>query len=147
MSLPFEDGGYTAEVALSGGSGKAAVISPAEINIEDGKITAEIVWSSPNYDYMEVDGTGYYPVSTDGNSIFIIDVPCFDEDIPVLAETVAMSEPHMIEYTLNFSSESLKPDKNFSWGILCAVGAVLVISAAVTAMLIKRKKKSNESNK
>ena len=57
--LKLEDGDYTVEVALEGGSGKATVESPAEMKISDGKVMATITWSSPNYDYMIVDGEKY----------------------------------------------------------------------------------------
>lgn len=63
---------------------------------------ATLEWSSPNYDYMVVDGEKYLPVNTEGNSVFQIPVEAFDQDIAVIADTVAMSTPHEIEYTLNF---------------------------------------------
>lgn len=45
-----------AAVVLEGGSGRATVDSPAALTVAEGKMTATIVWSSPNYDYMIVDG-------------------------------------------------------------------------------------------
>lgn len=51
---------------------------------------------------MVVDGEKYLPVNTEGNSVFQIPVEAFDQDIVVIADTVAMSTPHEIEYTLNF---------------------------------------------
>ena len=91
------DGGGT-----FGGSGRASVTSPAKVEIKDGKAVATLEWSSPNYDYMVVDGEKYLPVNTEGNSVFQIPVEAFDQDIAVIADTVAMSTPHEIEYTLNF---------------------------------------------
>lgn len=98
----FQDGTYQMEVELLGGSGRASVASPAEVEIKDGKAVATLEWSSPNYDYMVVDGEKYLPVNTEGNSVFQIPVEAFDQDIAVIADTVAMSTPHEIEYTLNF---------------------------------------------
>ena len=103
----LEDGEYTADVAMEGGSGKASVDSPAALEIKDGKITATIVWSSPNYDYMIVNDEKYEPVNKDGNSTFEIPVDAFDYKMPVTADTVAMSTPHEIEYTLQFDSASV----------------------------------------
>ena len=100
--LEFQDGTYQMEVELLGGSGRASVTSPAEVEIKDGKAVATLEWSSPNYDYMVVDGEKYLPVNTEGNSVFQIPVEAFDQDIVVIADTVAMSTPHEIEYTLNF---------------------------------------------
>ena len=103
----LEDGESTAAVAMEGGSGKASVDSPAALEIKDGKITATIVWSSPNYDYMIVNDEKYEPVNKDGNSTFEIPVDAFDYKMPVTADTVAMSTPHEIEYTLQFDSASV----------------------------------------
>ena len=102
------DGTYTCEVTLEGGSGRATVESPAALTVADGKMTATIVWSSPNYDYMIVDGEKYLPTNTEGNSTFEIPVSALDTALDVTADTVAMSTPHEIEYTLTFDSASLK---------------------------------------
>lgn len=107
-SLALEDGTYTVEVTLSGGSGKASVESPATIKAESGKVTATIIFSSPNYDYMIVDGEKYEPVNTEGNSTFEIPVSAFDYNMPVAADTTAMSTPHEIEYTLHFDSSTIQ---------------------------------------
>ena len=106
--LKLEDGSYTVEVVLEGGSGKATVESPAALEIKDGKASAVLVWSSPNYDYMLVDGEKYERTNTEGNSTFEIPVSGFDYQMPVVGDTVAMSTPHEIEYTLQFDSASLK---------------------------------------
>ena len=100
------DGTYTCEVTLEGGSGRATVDSPAALTVADGKMTATIVWSSPNYDYMIVDGEKYLPTNTEGNSTFEIPVSALGMPLSVVADTVAMSTPHEIEYTLTFSAPS-----------------------------------------
>ena len=97
------DGSYTCEVTLEGGSGRATVDSPAALTVADGKMTATIVWSSPNYDYMIVDGEKYLPTNTEGNSTFEIPVSALGTPLSVVADTVAMSTPHEIEYTLTFT--------------------------------------------
>ena len=102
------DGKYEIEVTLSGGSGRATVGSPCELTVSGGQMTARIEWSSPNYDYMLVDGEKYEPVNKDGNSTFEIPVSVFDAEMDVTADTVAMSEPHEIDYTLNFDSTTAK---------------------------------------
>lgn len=109
--LALEDGEYTIEVTLAGGSGKSTIDSPASIKIEEETAIATIVWSSPNYDYMLVDGERYEPVNEDGNSVFEIPVTVFDAEMDVTADTTAMSTPHEVEYTLRFDSASLKEAK------------------------------------
>ena len=101
------DGTYTCEVTLEGGSGRATVESPAALTVADGKMTATIVWSSPNYDYMLIDGEKYLPTNTEGNSTFEIPVAALDTALAVTADTVAMSTPHEIDYTLTFDSTTL----------------------------------------
>ena len=101
------DGTYTCDVTLEGGSGRATVESPAALTVADGRMTATIVWSSPNYDYMLVDGEKYLPTNTEGNSTFEIPVAALDTPLDVVGDTVAMSTPHEIEYTLTFASASL----------------------------------------
>ena len=97
------DGEYSVNVTLEGGSGRATVESPATLTVADGKMTAIILWSSPNYDYMIVDGEKYLPTNTEGNSTFEIPVSALGTPLAVTADTVAMSTPHEIEYTLTFA--------------------------------------------
>ncbi len=68
----------------------------------DEGLFARLVWSSPNYDYMIVDGVKYLPVNETGNSEFFIPVPEQPETLEVIADTVAMSTPHEVEYTITF---------------------------------------------
>ena len=91
------DGEYSVNVTLEGGSGRATVESPAALTVADGKMTAVILWSSPNYDYMIVDGEKYLPTNTEGNSTFEIPVSALGTPLAVTADTVAMSTPHEIE--------------------------------------------------
>ena len=104
MKEALADGSYTCEVTLEGGSGRATVESPAALTVENGKMTATIVWSSPNYDYMIVEGEKYLPTNPDGNSTFEIPVAALDTPLDVVGDTVAMSTPHEIEYTLTFAN-------------------------------------------
>ena len=98
------DGEYDIDVTLEGGSGRASIESPAKLAVENGKMTLTVVWSSSNYDLMVVDGIEYKPINTDGNSTFEIPVTSIDEDLPLQAETTAMSTPHMIDYVLKFEA-------------------------------------------
>ncbi|MCF0127981.1 MAG: sirohydrochlorin cobaltochelatase [Pseudobutyrivibrio sp.] len=96
----LKDGSYTVEANLSGGTGKAKITTPAKLTIKDGKMILTVEWSSPNYDYMIVDGEKYLPVNTEGNSVFEIPVSVIDGEIPVIADTTAMSKPHEVEYSI-----------------------------------------------
>ncbi len=107
-SIDLSDGNYTIELTFEGGSGKASITSPTSIRVVDGEALASIEWSSPNYDYMLIDGEKYLPVNSSGNSVFEIPVKSFDKAMNVIGDTVAMSKPHEIEYTITFHSETLK---------------------------------------
>ena len=106
--LALEDGVYEADVALEGGSGRASVESPAKITVKQGEATAEIIFSSPNYDYVRIGDVTYDPVNTEGNSTFELPVDGFDYRMQIVADTVAMSTPHEIDYTLLFDSATIK---------------------------------------
>lgn len=114
-SLGLRDGLYTAEVRLSGGSGRIRLESPAVLTVQAGTCMAEIVWDSPHYDYMKINGVLYYPIENADRmenqsvSIFSIPVTAFDRPLSVLADTTAMSQPHEIAYRLIFDAASLKP--------------------------------------
>lgn len=107
-TLGLTDGEYSCAVSLSGGSGKASVQSPAAIRVENGAAYATIIWSSSKYDYMRIGEVKYDMLNTEGNSTFEIPVLCFDRPMAVAADTIAMSEPHEIDYTLTFDSSTLE---------------------------------------
>ena len=104
------DGTYHIAATLTGGTGKAKIASPVEITVQGGQMTAILVWSSPNYDYMKVNGVRYDAVIEDGHSVFTVPVASLEEPLPVVADTVAMSTPHEIEYTITFDPASLAAD-------------------------------------
>lgn len=103
-----EDGSYTIELTMEGGSGRASIQSPAQLAIADGAATATLEWSSPNYDYMLVNGEKYLPVNTEGNSVFEVPVEALDAPLTMIGDTVAMSTPHEVEYTVTFHSDTLQ---------------------------------------
>ncbi len=102
------DGSYTIELTMEGGSGRASIQSPAQLAVADGAATATLEWSSPNYDYMLVNGEKYLPVNTEGNSVFEVPVEALDVPLTMIGDTVAMSTPHEVEYTVTFHSETLE---------------------------------------
>ena len=102
------DGSYTIELTMEGGSGRASIQSPAQLAIADGAATATLEWSSPNYDYMLVNGEKYLPVNTEGNSVFEVPVEALDAPLTMIGDTVAMSTPHEVEYTVTFHPDTLQ---------------------------------------
>lgn len=100
----LDDGEYQIEVIMEGGTGKVTMESPCTLTVADGVMTANVVLSSKNYTYMKIEGTEYYNINESGNATFEIPVAALDTPITIYAETIAMSEPHEIEYTLTFSS-------------------------------------------
>ncbi len=103
----LKDGSYSVAITFEGGSGKAEILSPVIMKAAGGEVTATLQWNSPNYDYMLVDGEKYLPVNTEGDSAFEIPVTVFDEPVVVVGDTVAMSKPHEVEYTLTFHSDTI----------------------------------------
>lgn len=140
----MDNGEYSIEVTLEGGSGKASVSSPARLIVSDEKMQAEIEWSSYHYDYMEVDGKDYYPINSSGNSLFLIDVAQLDTDIPIKAETLAMSEPHLIDYTIHFDSgTAFKSSAENSALPITGIILTVTAAAAITAIAVFINKRKN----
>lgn len=128
LTLDLEDGEYSVETELEGGSGKASVTSPALMTFKDGHPYVRLQWSSSNYDYMIVNGEKYLPVNEDGgNSVFEIPILAMDEGMPVIADTTAMggcSQRNPIYTDLLFRihrfQESDAPGSSQACGCRCA---------------------------
>ena len=144
LTLDKEDGEYSIQVDLEGGSGKASVTTPTLITVKDGSVTAKIQWSSSNYDYMIVDGEKYLPVNEEGaNSEFEIPVTALDEGMPVIADTTAMGAPHEINYTLTFYSESIGSKSQMPQEAakrVVAVALVIIVGGGIFNFFGKKKK-------
>ena len=132
----LKDGSYTISVKLAGGSGKASVKSPASMRVKDGLPLARIEWSSPNYDYMSLNGEKILPLANEQNSVFELPVLVFDKAMSVFADTTAMSTPHEILYQLEFSLETAQR-KGFSLAALIILATAL-LTAALAIFFIMR---------
>jgi len=138
-ALALEDGEYTIAVVLEGGTGRSTVTSPAVLLIKGGRAYAQIVWSSPNYDYMKIGDQKYLPINTEGNSVFELPVTVLDAPITVIADTTAMGNPHEIEYTLTFEEASIEAkSQGFSWSYV--IPLLFVAAAAGCWIGIRRKR-------
>ena len=130
LSVDKEDGEYAIYVSMTGGSGKATVVSPTVFLVKDGKAYAKLQWSSSNYDYMIVAGEKILNENTNENgySTFTIPVTAFDSEMSVIADTTAMGTPHEITYALTFYADSIE-----SKGALPQEAAkrVLVVAAII----------------
>lgn len=98
------DGEYSAEATLIGGTGKTTIENPTKILVENGQVTAVIVLSSTKYDYMLLDGEKYLNEAAEGEkSTFTLPVADLSAGLEVIGDTIAMSTPHEIEYTITFT--------------------------------------------
>lgn len=141
--IDVRDGTYFMEVSLSGGTGRASITSPAKLTVSNKTAVASIEWSSPNFDYMIVNGKQYLPVNTEGNSVFEIPVLAFDEAMDVVADTTAMSRPHEVEYTLTFHSDTIQAEQSNQ--IIKIIACVLI--AAVVIIVVMKGMKSKHDRK
>lgn len=143
MSVDKEDGEYSIQVDLEGGSGKASVTSPTILTVEDGKAYAQIQWSSSNYDYMIVDGEKYLPTNEEGmNSVFEIPVLSMDEALPVIADTTAMGAPHEIDYNLTFYSDSIGSKRQLPQEAakrVVAVAMVIIVGGGILNYFVNKR--------
>ncbi len=108
--IPAGDETVYADITLEGGTGKAYIESPVEISIKDGKMSAKLIWSSKNYDYMIVGGKRYDNENNGGKSTFTVEIDGTEEPLHVVADTVAMSVPHEIEYVIRWEKSDDRTD-------------------------------------
>ncbi len=137
--LDLEDGDYTVEVSLSGGSGKASLTSPTTLHVENGVGIVTLEWSSSYYDYMIVDDVTYYPVNEEGNSVFEIPINALDTPQNVVADTTAMSVPHEISYTITYTNAIAIEENTTNVWIWIVVGMVVILVVGVIFFYAKKK--------
>lgn len=142
FALP--DGAYCVDVALSGGSGKASITSPAPLDIRDGQGYAELTWSSANYDYMIVDGVRYDNEAEPGRySVFTIPVTAWNEPMEVIADTTAMGHPVEITYELTFLVDSIADrselPQDAAIRVLYMAGAIIIVGGILNAYVKKKR--------
>jgi len=133
--LSLKDGKYYAELTFTGGSGKSSVLKDTSVTVIDGDGTLKVKWSSDKYDYMKVCGETIYPVTTEGGSEFIIPLVKVNEPFKVIADTVAMSEPHEIEYEFTV----IIKENNNGLLLYCAVGIIFALFF-IAFIVVKTKK-------
>lgn len=145
MDIDLEDGEYSIEVTIAGGSGKATVSSPTLMKVKEGKAYAQLVWSSSNYDYMIVGNRKYINTELDGgNSTFVIPIAVMDEEMSVIADTTAMGTPHEVEYTLTFYEETIGPKSQMPQEAakkVVVVAAVIIIGGGILNHFVNKKRK------
>ena len=106
----FADGTYEPSFSFEGGTGKVTITCP-KLVIRSGKATATLVFSSSKYTYVLAGGTKYYNENPNGNSTFSVPV---NVNVPteISAETTAMSEAHLVDYTLHVGlAEGAEPEE------------------------------------
>ena len=145
VSLSRPDGEYSIEVSLTGGSGRASVSSPTLMTVRDGKAYAKLIWSSPYYDYMLLDGTRYDNLTADGgSSAFEIPVTALDVPVPVTADTTAMGDPVEIDYTLIFYEDAIGGKGDIPQEAakkVLVIALVIILGGGALNHVIKRKRK------
>lgn len=98
---------YLIDIGFEGGTGKAYIESPVTVTSVDGDLSAVFVWSSVNYDYMIVNGVRYDNENPGGPSTFMVSLDNISEPLTVIGDTVAMSTPHEIEYTITWGEKTV----------------------------------------
>ena len=147
QALPVElpDGEYSVEVSLAGGSGRASVTTPTWMIVQEGRAYARLLWSSPYYDYMILDGKKYVNETTDGgSSSFTIPITAMDAPMEVIADTTAMGDPVEIDYTLTFYEDTIGSKSRVPQeGALrvLAGAAVFIIVGGIANHFIKRRRR------
>lgn len=141
--IEMEDGEYAIGVEVVGGTGRTTISSPAGLIVKDGLAYARIEWSSSSYDYMIVGGEKYLPVNEEGYSTFEIPILVFNEEMPVIADTTAMSTPHEIDYSLRFLTDTItsknQTPREAAKRVVYMVIAIIAVCMAVSFVSKRRR--------
>lgn len=132
LQIDMPDGDYSIEVSLAGGSGRASVTTPTWMNVQEGRAYARLLWSSPYYDYMILEGRKYLNETTDGgSSSFTIPITAMDAPMEIIADTTAMGDPVEIDYTLTFYEDTIGSKSRVP-----QEGALRVLAGAVVFIIV-----------
>ena len=108
MAEPLADGEYApAGFSFTGGSGRVTISCP-RVCVSGGAVTATLVFSSPNYPVLTVDGVEYAAAHDGDTSIFVIPAR-LDADMALVGTTTAMSQPHDVEYVIHIYMNEAAP--------------------------------------
>ena len=144
VQIDMPDGDYSIEVTLMGGSGRASLTTPTWMYVQGGKGYARLLWSSPHYDYMILDGRTYYNETKDGgNSSFTIPITAMDLPVDIIADTTAMGDPVEIAYTLTFYEETIgsrsRVPQEGALRVLAAAALFIVAGGIINHFVKKRR--------
>ena len=89
--------------SFEGGTGKTQITCEG-ITVKEGKTYATIKFSSEKFTRVVVDSQEYLPTSNEGGSYFEIPV-ALNTDMVITATTIAMTEPHDIDYTIHITKK------------------------------------------
>ncbi len=102
----LEDGIYTMDVELAGGTDGESIASPAYVKIENGRPVVSLEWIGQSFDYMVVNEELYEPIEQDDKYYFELPIMAFDEPMDVIAGTTEADVPHETVYQLTFKSDT-----------------------------------------
>ena len=145
LQIDMPDGDYSIEVSLAGGSGRASVTSPTWMNVQGGRAYARLLWSSPYYDYMILEGRKYLNETADGgSSSFTIPITAMDAPMEIIADTTAMGDPVELDYTLTFyedtiGSKSRVPQEG-ALRVLAGAAVFIIVGGIVNHFIKKRRR-------
>lgn len=144
VAIEEDDGEYSIEVDLVGGSGRASVTSPTWLYVRDGKAYAKLLWSSSYYDYMIVEGKKFFNETTDGShSTFTIPITNLEEGMTVIADTTAMGDPLEIEYTLTFYADTVDSKSRIPQEAtkkVLVIALVIMIAGGIVNYFVKKRR-------
>lgn len=93
--------------SFSGGSGKITITCEGICRLDD-QITAVIVFSSPNYSKLSVDGVDYAPIRQDDDST-AFEIPVrLNAAMKITGLTTAMSKAHEVEYEIRIEKDDVQ---------------------------------------
>ena len=106
--IDLEDGVYTIDVSLSGGSGKTQVESPATLTVEGGKAIARIAFTTAKIDFAVVNGVTLEPIAGEEYATFLVPVETLSRPTAIDVDCTVMKPATLVSYTLSFDADTIR---------------------------------------
>jgi len=136
--IDLKNATYTIEAMVTGDGDLGTIQTPTSIFVKDKKATVVLIWDTPDYDYIIVDGERIQAKSREGGSIFWVPVTAWDEAMELVAGCDT-GKARTEECSLYLDTSTIKRQGNN--GPLYILIVINIILAFLNALNMVRKRK------
>ena len=103
--VELADGAYLVNATLEGG--RARLVDPVTLTVENGVCSARLVFATTKIDYVIVNGEKLLPEAADEGVAFTVPVAAFDRGLSIIVDSTAIQPATEVDYTVTFDSASI----------------------------------------